>query len=213
MKRTLAVAATLAFTCPAVCAQLIVYSFTGAAGNELLLPPDAQPAHAVASPMSRGPGLAPSASADTFSASGFTTGGVLDPSDYYTFTVTPNPGYEMTLTGLELDERRSGTGIRNWLIRSSLDGFSLDLQVFSVPDDTATRVNQGLVLGPSFAALAGPVEFRLYGFGAESLSGTWRIDNLEVAGSITPVPEPGTCALMFGAGLLGFAWWRRCGSA
>ena len=209
MKRTLAVIVSLALSSPALQAQLILYNFAGAAGNEVAFPANFSVEHLHAGLLTRGSGLTPTASADTFSSSGFTLAGAPDANDYYAFTLAPDDGYQMSLSGLELDERRSSTGIRQWSVRSSLDGFGADLGLFTVPDDTATRVNQATSLGFAFQELASPVEFRIYGFGAEGASGTWRIDNLEMMGSVSPIPEPGTCALMFGFGLVVFAWGRR----
>lgn len=190
-------------------AQLVSYSFTGAAGNEVSFAPDTVPAGLTASAMTRGSGLTGSANSGTFAAANFTTGVALDANDYFTFSLAPAAGMSLTLTRLELDERRSGTGIRNWSVRSSLDGFSQDLGAFSVPDDTNTRLNQTTALGAAFQDLAHPVEFRVYGFGAEAASGTWRLDNVEAYGGITPVPEPSSAALLAGAGLIAFAASRR----
>jgi hypothetical protein len=41
------------------------------------------------------------------------------------------------------------------------------------------------VLGPSFANLTMPVEFRLYAFASAS-AGYWRIDDVQLVGSIVP---------------------------
>lgn len=89
----------------------------------------------------------------------------------------------MTLTQLRLDERRSGTGIRTWSVRSSLDAFATDLAVFNVPDDTNTRTDQTINLGAAFMNLTSSVEFRIYGYLAEASGGTWRVDNIDIDGS------------------------------
>jgi cysteine-rich repeat protein len=173
--------------CSATCTleNLVRFSFTGAVGDEATLPADAgDPGLSGIPVMSRGTGVAPSTNANTFSASGWTLTPVLDPTDFFSFTVTPNAS--MTLQILELDERRSGTGITKWSVRSSVDSFASDLQVFTVPDDTNTRVNQRIVLPAAFAGLSAAVEFRIFGFAAEAAGGTWRIDNVEVFGFTGP---------------------------
>lgn len=190
-------------------AQIVTFSFTGALGNEASFAPDAQPTGAVVSSMSRGSGLTPSTTADTFNSSAWTTAASIDFSDYYTFTITPDPGYFMTLSSLQLDERRSGTGIRSWAVRSSLDSFSSNLSLFSVPDDTSVRTAQTTSFSSAFESLTSGVELRLYGFSAESGSGTWRIDNVQVSGSLTAAPEPHEYALVASLGLVGFAAYRR----
>ncbi len=193
------------------CAQVVTFSFTGSAGDEATFDPDAQPANGIVTSISRGSGLNPVTSAGAFNSSGFSTG-ALDADDYYTFSIEPAVGFHMTLTRVEVDERRSGTGIRDWAIYSSVDGFTTPLASFNVPDSTATRTDQGVDLGAgSFSDLSAPVEFRFYGFTAEAAAGTWRLDNVDVFGSFVavPVPEPGEYTAMTGALLLGLGVWRR----
>jgi cysteine-rich repeat protein len=166
-----------------VAEDFVTFSFTGAAGHEPAVAADTTPATLAAAPtMTRGPGIAPSAAGNTFSAINWSLAG-LDATDYFSFTVTPATGLVMNLFVLELDERRSGTGIRNWSIRSSLDGFTTDLATFAVPNDTATRTDQRLLLGPAFRGLTTAVEFRIYGFNSGAAGGTWRIDNVQLGGA------------------------------
>lgn len=208
--RKLAVVASLAGAL-ATHAQVVTFSFTGAAGNEATYEPDAQPISGTVSSISRGSGLTPVATDDVFSSSGFSTG-ARDLNDYYTVSIGPEAGFKMSLTRFELDERRSGTGIRDWSIYSSVDGFTTALASFNVPDNTNIRANQGVNLNAgSFSDLTSTVEFRIFGFTAEASGGTWRVDNLEIFGSFepTPVPEPSTYAVFAGALLLGFGVWRQ----
>ena len=192
-------------------AQIVVFSFNGSVGNELTLAPDSQPSFATVTSMSRGSGLTPASGADTFSASAWTTSSSLDLSDYFSFYISPNNGALMSLYNLTLDERRSASGIRDWSVRSSLDNFGTDLSHFSVPDDANTRTDQSTQLGTSFGNLLNGVEFRIYGYNSESGAGTWRIDNVRLAGnlSFSAVPEPREYALVVGAGLIAFAMVRK----
>ena len=206
----LVVAAATPFPLRAV--PLVTYSFNGSTGSETSFPADAQPTGASASFMTRGSGLTASGAAGAFSSSGWTTGVSTDPNDYYAFALTPNAGFSMTLTQLMLDEKRSLTGIRNWVVRSSLDSFSSDLATFSVPDDDLTRTGQTINLSASFASLTSVTEFRIYGFGAEGAAGTWRVDNVKVEGStklLSSVPETGSTALLAVVSFLGLFAFRR----
>jgi cysteine-rich repeat protein len=176
--------------CSATCQleTLAVFSFTGAAGSEATFSADgtAPPPGLAALPeMSRGTGVVASAGINAFAANNWTTDLMLDATDYFSFTVTPAATFSLTLTALELDERRSGSGIRTWTVRSSLDSFAADLQVFSVPDDDTTRPNNRIVLPPGFAGLTSAVEFRIYGYASEGTAGTWRVDNVELYGFTT----------------------------
>jgi hypothetical protein len=133
----------------------------------------------------RGPGLTASAAGNTFSAAAFATTATIDLTDYFAITVTPASGFSASLLGITLDERRSATGIRNWSVRSSLDGFTSDLAAFTVPDDINVRADQPIPLGLAFRGLTAPVEFRIYGFASEAAAGTWRLDNIKIQGFTT----------------------------
>jgi len=185
-------------------AVLTTFSFTGALGNEVSFAADSQPTGASVSSMTRGPGVNNNdTAADAFTGTAWTTSSVLDENDYYTFTITPEANFLVTLTRLELDERRSGTGIGAWAVYSSLDSYGAALGTFTVPDDTNTRVNQGVDLPGGFVDLPSAVTFRIYGYLAEGAAGTWRIDNVELLGDVTPVPEPAEWGLICVVGLLG----------
>lgn len=193
-------------------AALVTFSFTGAVGNEISLAPDAQPTGAFVSDMTRGGGLNPSNNGNTFSATGWTLNPNRDDADFFSFSITPDASQLMSLTRLELDERRSGTGIRQWAIYSSLDSFTSALATFAVPDDTATRTG-GVDLGLGFTAQASPIEFRFYGFEAEGAAGSWRIDDVKLFGTLTSrpaaVPDAGSSLALFGLAIGGLGFLGR----
>ncbi|MEJ7598941.1 MAG: Ig-like domain-containing protein [Kofleriaceae bacterium] len=167
---------------------LAIFTFTGATGAETTFTADAPlaPGLAALPVMSRGAGVVGSSNVDAFSANAWALAGAgIDLTDYFSFSVMPAAGVSMSLLALELDERRSGTGIRTWAIRSSLDSFASDLVVVSVPDDTATRVTRRIALPGAFLNQTMAVEFRIYGYDAEAPGGTWRLDNVEVYGFTT----------------------------
>jgi len=174
-------------------AALINFSFNGSAGDEISLAPDAQPAHLTVSSMTRGSGITASSASGTFSAKSWTTGSTADLNDYFSFSITPQTGHELSLTSLILDEQRSGTGIRSWAVRSSLDSFVSDLATFSVPDNNSLRFDQTTTLDGAFNGITSEIEFRIYGYEAEGNAGTWRLDNVRVNGLLTSpaarVPE------------------------
>lgn len=108
---------------------------------------------------------------------------------YLTFTVTPNAGFQLSLSRLELDEERSLTGPREWTVRSSVDGFASNLATFTVPDNDSRRLNQQIVFdGLTFSNLTTAVTFRIYGYNAEGTGGTWRVAMVELVGFVLPVP-------------------------
>jgi hypothetical protein len=170
-------------------AQLLQqFNFTGRAGNEVTSPPDGQPVNGFLSPIRRGSGLTASNGANAFVAAGFTTASSPDTADYFQFSIRPNAGFSLKLDSLKLAERRSNTGIRTWSVRSSLDNFSNDISSFNVADTNVFRFNQKTTLGSAFSSLsaANPLVFRIYGYVAEALTGTWRVDSIRIYGAITP---------------------------
>ena len=191
------------------CGQIVTFSFNGSSGDETVFSPDSQPISATVGSMSRGPGLTANSFAGAFNSKAWTTAAAIDATDYYSFSIAPNSGFGMTMTSLSLDERRSLTGIRNWSVRSSLDSFSSDLASFTVLDNDEVRTGQSTGLGTAFQDLTSSLEFRIYGFASESGTGTWRIDNVQLSGSFSAVPEPHEYAFVAGLGLIGFAGWRR----
>lgn len=203
--------------CPG--AIIVQYDFSGQPGNQGATPVTATATGLTASDLVRGPGVSASSTANSMNSSAWTTSTVADLNDYYGFTLTANAGYSLTLTSLSFAERRSPTGIRMFELRSSLDGFTAAIPgtVTSVPNNDSVR-NQTLSLGSGFSDLLTPVTFRLYGYEAESGSGTWRLQNhstfagLVMDGTITAVPEPGTFAAVGLMSLLSWGLRRKKGS-
>lgn len=190
MKKFLLFWAALFFIHFAQAQILQQYNFTGAAGNETTFSPDGQPENGVLSNIKRGTGIAPSPGGGSFSAVNFTLDTQVDTSEYFDFGMAANTSFFLSLDSIVVGERRSNTGIRKFSVRSSLDNFSNDLQVFDVPDSASFRYNQKVSLGDNFKNIAGgtAVHFRYYGFQAESNAGTWRLDSIRVYGVITNFP-------------------------
>ncbi|HEX4418105.1 MAG TPA: hypothetical protein VH165_09425 [Kofleriaceae bacterium] len=159
------------------------FSFTGAAGSETTFPSDGTNAGLTGVPTMGRAGGTPSAAVNTFSGNNWFTG-TINIAHYYTFTVTPAAGHTMTLTNLALKDLRSGTGPTAFSIRSSADNFATDLMVFTT--HVTTIGPDVLPLGAGFANLTTAVEFRLYAYGASAAAGTWRIDEVQLSGTIAP---------------------------
>ncbi|MEJ1971089.1 MAG: ExeM/NucH family extracellular endonuclease [Lacunisphaera sp.] len=137
--------------------------------------------------------------------------GVLNPGQYYSVTLTPQPGYALNLTGLTFTIQRSATGIRTYAVRSNAggDAFATNLPAsispananLAVPannvffyafDALATAQNGSTVTltGASFQNVTGPVTFRFYGWNAEASGGTFSIDNVVFTGNVVSASGP-----------------------
>ncbi|MFZ4057740.1 MAG: hypothetical protein ACOYKE_06350 [Ferruginibacter sp.] len=125
----------------------------------------------------------------------------IDSTDkYYQVTLTPNGVPSFNLDSLNFTFQRSGTGVRQAFVRSSLDGYTTNLAA-SVPagsttlsvvatnkfqtTDANTAASPGckLTLGSApFLNISGPVTFRFYGINAEGTGGTFSVDNVVFSG-------------------------------
>jgi trimeric autotransporter adhesin len=170
-----------------------------------------------------------------FSFTGWSTGasdgsdtfaGAIDLSDYFQVTIAPAALHSMDLTSITFTLQRSGTGIRQYSVRSSLDGYVSNLgasvspananlsvvggDIFQVADTATTAQNGSLLsLSGSFLELEAPVTFRFYAWNAEASGGTFSIDNVTFTGTATAIPEPSTYALIMGVLTFGFIVWHR----
>ncbi|MCZ8169715.1 MAG: hypothetical protein ACK5RV_09635 [Flavobacterium sp.] len=152
-----------------------------------------------------------------FSFTGFDTGAVngsdtftgsINTSKYYEVTITPQSGFQIDINSITFTLQRSGTGIRQYAVRSSLD-YTTNLpasispananlsvvatNVFQVVD-ASTGANTGslVTLGAAYDAITSPITFRFYGWNAEAAGGTFSIDNVIIDGVASPNCTPPT---------------------
>ncbi|BAV08411.1 hypothetical protein SAMN05421788_112219 [Filimonas lacunae] len=126
--------------------------------------------------------------------------GSLDAAKYYEVTITPASGYKLNFDSLAFTVQRSGTGVRQWAVRSSVDGYASNLaasisngnanlsvvstDVFQV-DDAISTAQEGskITFSTGFTNLTGAVTFRFYGFNAEGTGGTFSLNKAAFYGS------------------------------
>src|SRR6187399_1803445 len=137
--------------------------------------------------------------------------GSISTTQYYEVTITPAAGYLLDLNSITFTLQRSGTGIRQYAVRSNLD-FTTNLpatispantdlsvlptNVFQVSDVTAAAENGSTItLGTAYDAISTPVTFRFYGWNAEGTGGTFSIDNVVINGTATNVTATPTVNL------------------
>jgi hypothetical protein len=156
---------------------LLEYDFNGETGAQTSTIPSWSAAGLAASDFHRGFGLEAIAIADSIASRAWTSGEVEKDLDYFEFAVTPTGGATLDLDQIAFGERRNATGIRAFVLRSSLDGFLANLAApTEVPDDGEVR-GHVLALGASFDAISTPVTFRLYGYFSEAFVGRWAVVN------------------------------------
>ncbi len=127
--------------------------------------------------------------------------GAIDMGKYYDVSITPASGYEVTLTDMTFSARRSGTGPRQFSVRTNADAFAANLPAslgtstlvsiinsneffFNTDGNTNTITGNTITYGgPSFTAFTSPVNVRFYAWNAEATSGSFRIDSVIFNGS------------------------------
>jgi Secretion system C-terminal sorting domain len=132
--------------------------------------------------------------------------GAIDTGIYFQVTLTPNAGTTFNLSNIVFNVRRSGTGIRNYAVRSSADSYASNLSASISPANTnlvaqpsnnffwaldatstaADQIGSTITLtGASFTGRTTPITFRFYGWNAEAVGGSFSIDNVAISGNTT----------------------------
>ncbi len=125
--------------------------------------------------------------------------GSIDVNRYYTVTLTPILGFSIDLNNITFSFQRSGTGVRQCAVRSSLDNFTTNLpaganvvsaslsinvdNTIQTADITNIPVQPMINLGSAFDFITAPITFRFYGINAEGSTGSFSIDNVVFNGS------------------------------
>jgi PKD repeat protein len=115
----------------------------------------------------------------------------------FTFSLVVANGSQASLSSLSFDDGRSGSGPANFTVQISQAGdFSSGIYT-SAQQTSHTSVTAGANSFPlALSNLTGTIYFRLYGYSAGGSGGTWRIDNLNIQGSVTS-----------GGGTVGSGWY------
>jgi hypothetical protein len=188
--------------------QAAIFADYGFGGSDL--DPDDTDLDTTATSLSIGAGL----SFDRFENRGFWvqsnsgpsayvfTGGedatVLD-NDFIAFTLTPVGGVNLDFTSMTFATRAANTTVS---VASSADSYS---SVIGSSSASGGWTVDTISLTP-MAVVSSPVEFRLY---FSDSSGDVIIDDIQLNGVVTAIPEPSTIALLGLAGLAGFFFLRR----
>jgi len=154
---------------------LATWTFTGEAGSQTATAGTTTTSVTVGD-VTRAAGLTAVSGSNAINASGWSTAATRDPDLYFTLTLEPPHGCTLTLTGIAIDTKASGTGPTSAEVATSDDGFT---QAATVTINAATT--------PTLAVsdATGVVELRVYGFAASSTSGTFRLQNtLTVSGAL-----------------------------
>lgn len=168
--------------------QILSFEFSGLAGNEETASSSTNDPNLTSSTISRGAGLTASNNSQRFNATTWALNSISDAvtgNKYMEFTITPNSGYQFSVSSIFINLQRSGTGPRAVALRSSVDGYASNLdQEYSINDVTST---QTFTFTFSQSNSTTPVTYRFYMY-AEASGGSGGIgdgsgDDLIVYGS------------------------------
>ena len=128
-------------------------------------------------------------------------------NEYLEFGLVINSGFQVANLSAEFFGDRSNTGPNSIEVFFSTDGFLTETSVLNDIDVGISGSTQNTI--PIISNLTGTIEFRIYGYGATSTSGTFdleplRIDNtygLTLNGDISAIPEPSSTTLLISIGI------------
>lgn len=159
------------------------------------------------------------------------TAAALENGDYFSFTLSPTSGNQLSLLNFTVDISANGTGTggsattntAQFALFSSSDGFAAGTPLLGdilAPAASETALDGAALAytrytvdlsGEAFQNLTGTTTFRLYIANSSSAVGAnARLDNVTVNGTVAAVPEPSALAFVsLGALALGTARSRR----
>ncbi|MBN2777574.1 MAG: T9SS type A sorting domain-containing protein [Bacteroidales bacterium] len=160
------------FLSVSVSGQILTFEFSALGGSEASAVSNSNDANLTSSTITRGAGLTASANGGRFNATSWALTSIANAvsgNDYMEFTITPNSGYQFSVSSIVVQWQRSSTGNTAIALRSSVDSYSTDLDaVKSVTDNTST---QTFTWTFTQANSSTAVTYRLYSY-AEATGGS-----------------------------------------
>ncbi len=128
----------------------------------------------------RGTGINGSNAVDRYDATGWDAVAT-QWDDYFTFTLTPNSGFKINLVSFVYTGQASAQGPSNFAFRSSLDGFSANI---GTPTATGTTIS---LSGAAYQNITSAITFRIYGWNANTGTGTFGINDFTFNGTVVAI--------------------------
>jgi|GEM_PF-1831870 len=152
--------------------QILTFDFNGLAGSEANALSNFNNVNLTSSTITRGAGLSAPANADRFNATSWALTSIANAvsgNDYMEFTITPNAGYQFSVSSIIVIWQRSATGNTEIALRNSLDSYAANLDAAkSITDNTSS---QTITFTFAQANSSSAVTYRIYGY-AEATTGS-----------------------------------------
>ena len=171
-------------------AQIAAWELDGKSGDEATVNATTVDANLATPVLSRGAGVTASALGNSFSSSGWYVSNLataVSGNKYFQFAIGAQAGYKASLSTLDVNFRRSGTGPNKFQWQYSLDGFAtagvnIGSEItYSGSGGNGTAQAQITLSGiPALQDVASgtTITIRLYGWGASASDGTFAIGRL-----------------------------------
>jgi hypothetical protein len=104
---------------------------------------------------------------------------------YVEFTITAKPDYALSLTSLSFDNYRTDTGPTNIRVTHNANG-NFNTTSFEFSPSVANSAKTTWDFDDVTIVAGGSVTFRIYGYGASSYLGAFRVDNVSLFGNAIP---------------------------
>ncbi len=137
-------------------------------------------ANITVSGIGRGAGIVGTDANNRYNANSWNTAAI-DLTAYFTLTLTPKAGFEIDFTNFVYTGQASGTGPTSVAFRSSIDGFVGDIGAPTVGGTTIS------LAGAAYQDIVSATEFRIYGWGASGVGGTFSINDFTFNGTVSAI--------------------------
>ncbi|WP_430411439.1 lamin tail domain-containing protein [Kordia sp.] len=168
--------------------QILTFEFNGLVGNEASATSNSNDANLSNSTITRGSGLTASNNGNRFNATSWASTSIanaISGNDYMEFTITPNIGFEFSVTTMVFNVQRSNTGLRGIALRSSIDSYAANIDTeMAIADNTSV---QTITFTVNQTGNTAAVTYRIYGWaeggaGSGGFEGTG--DDITVNGTV-----------------------------
>jgi len=171
--------------------QILTFEFSALAGGEATAASNFNNVNLSGSTISRGAGLGTPANGGRYNADNWAISSIANAvsgNDYMEFTITPNAGYQFDVSSIVVQWQRSATGNTQIALRSSVDGYTTNLDAVKVVIDNTSTQTFTYTFAQSNSSTA--VTYRLYSY-AEVTGGTGGPgdgagNDIIVNGTVTP---------------------------